>query len=147
MATLPKMQYNGVRVQTLKVNGVETFDVNYTKNGSTVKAYHKHQGVPGLVSANGCYTKESTKQVTEKCNVTRRVVNTSSWECGNCGGTVNHTHWQYSHSLCGATADWKHNVCSSCGADTSEGSAPSTGTHDYKHDITVYELGCGYDAE
>lgn len=143
MATLPKLYYNGKRVETFKYNGVEAFEAQY-KDGATdsVKCYHKHRGTAGQTTANGCYTKKenyggycrgyeyTTSESTGKCRCKgglpckSRVCAYSNYYGGGTGyegavyTTVKHTGHHNSPSGCG---EWTYYV--------------------------RYVLGCGYDAD
>lgn len=107
---------------------------------SSQSVIHTHTGTANQSTANGCYTTASSVQAT--CTVYKVAVNTDSWGCSYCPGTVSHTHYNGTHSECGASAyNYKRNRCNSCGHNYDEGSDFSEGTHTYTK--TVYTLGCG----
>ncbi len=75
MAALPKIIYNGIRVQNLCYNGQEIF--NLTVDGQV--RYHKHRG--NSSTYGGCYTVEKTK--------TESIDETHHWRVTGRGETVN----------------------------------------------------------
>lgn len=143
MATLPKLYFNGKRVKTFKYNGVEMFESNY-KDGikDIVKCYHKHKGIAGQSSANGCYTVKELYGGSCPGHYWKKV----QWHCGACGTKISGNGAACSNPACshhdsGGGGDWAETIDSGYNYHNTASQCDSWRWQ------TRYILGCGYGAD
>lgn len=148
MAILPKITWNGVRVKTLKINGNEAFESTYKKGvKDIVKCYHKHKGIAGQESPNGCYTVK--ENYGGSCGGHTTYSYTWAVNCGRCGTYLGRTGDPNSLiGKCPNNACAKDKISTYDRIDTPHTSycSSSSTCNNWKWQ-TRYVLGCGYDAE
>ena len=119
--------------------------------GYLLTTSHVHSGTPGLSYANGCYTKTTTTPGVGTCTITKKSIETYTYECQengyNCsGGTITYNHYVIEHSSCGAASiECKEEFCDTCEYVKHYNLVWwEVGTHQYRTSATVYELGCDF---
>lgn len=139
MAKLPKIYFDGKRVLNLKFNGEDAFESNY-KDGvkDIVKCYHKHKGIAGQTSANGCYTVKELYGGSCPGHYWQTV----QWYCGTCGRTApGSSGCSNSECVSNGSPNWAKTIASGTKYCSS---ASQCSNWQWQ---TRYILGCGYDVD